>query len=292
MVQTKKPKPNLKMKKLLTLPFLFLFLITGCSKSDDENTVALKAETLMNVSYGTDGEQKMDIYLPEGRNDNTKVVLLLHGGSWISGDKADISSIVPIIQLQFPDYAIVNVNYRLATQNSPAFPKQIDDIKSVIQHLENNNYHISDDYAFIGFSAGAHLSILYGYAYDTDHDVKAICDVVGPADFTDPEYTSHPLYASASQALIGTATPTQQQIETVSPVAHITAQSPPTISFYGGQDYLVPASQGPILKSNLDAAGVSNEFNFYPDGGHGDWDDATYQEVYGKIAQFLTTHLK
>lgn len=280
------------MKKLLTLPFLFLFLITGCSKSDDENTVTLKAETLMNVSYGTDGEQKIDIYLPEGRNDNTKVVLLLHGGSWISGDKTDISSIVPIIQLQFPDYAIVNVNYRLATQNSPAFPKQIDDIKSVIQYLENNNYHISNDYAFIGFSAGAHLSMLYGYAYDTDHDVKAICDVVGPADFTDPEYTSHPLYASASQALIGTATPTQQQIETVSPVAHITAQSPPTISFYGGQDYLVPASQGPILKSNLDAAGVSNEFNFYPNGGHGDWDDATYQEVYGKIAQFLTTHLK
>ena len=292
MVQVKKPKPNLKMKKLLTLPFLFLFLITGCSKSDDENTVTLKAETLMNVSYGTDGEQKIDIYLPEGRNDNTKVVLLLHGGSWISGDKTDISSIVPIIQLQFPDYAIVNVNYRLATQNSPAFPKQIDDIKSVIQYLENNNYHISNDYAFIGFSAGAHLSMLYGYAYDTDHDVKAICDVVGPADFTDPEYTSHPLYASASQALIGTATPTQQQIETVSPVAHITAQSPPTISFYGGQDYLVPASQGPILKSNLDAAGVSNEFNFYPNGGHGDWDDATYQEVYGKIAQFLTTHLK
>jgi len=292
LVQVKKPKPNLKMKKLLTLPFLFLFLITGCSKSDDENTVTLKAETLMNVSYGTDGEQKIDIYLPEGRNDNTKVVLLLHGGSWISGDKTDISSIVPIIQLQFPDYAIVNVNYRLATQNSPAFPKQIDDIKSVIQYLENNNYHISNDYAFIGFSAGAHLSMLYGYAYDTDHDVKAICDVVGPADFTDPEYTSHPLYASASQALIGTATPTQQQIETVSPVAHITAQSPPTISFYGGQDYLVPASQGPILKSNLDAAGVSNEFNFYPNGGHGDWDDATYQEVYGKIAQFLTTHLK
>jgi len=279
------------MKKLLALPLLFLFLITGCSNSDDNNNAPLVAQTLMNVSYGTDAKQKIDIYLPEGRNENTKVVVLLHGGSWVEGDKSDLSYLIPVIQLQFPDYAIVNVGYRLATLNSPAFPKQIDDIKGVIQHLESNDYHISDDYAFIGFSAGAHLSMLYGYAYDTDHDVKAICDVVGPADFTDPEYTSHPLYSSAATALIGTPAPTQEQILSVSPVAHITAQSPATLSFCGGQDPLVPATQGPRLKSALDTAGVKNEFNFYPDGGHGNWDDTTYNEVYSKIAAFLTKHL-
>jgi len=279
------------MKKLLALPLLFLFLITGCSNSDDNNDARLVAQTLMNVSYGTDAQQKIDIYLPEGRNENTKVVVLLHGGSWVEGDKSDLSYLIPVIQLQFPDYAIVNVGYRLATLNSPAFPKQIDDIRSVIQHLESNNYHISDDYAFIGFSAGAHLSMLYGYAYDTNHDVKAICDVVGPADFTDPEYTSHPLYSSAATALLGTPTPTQEQILSVSPVAHITAQCPATLSFYGGQDPLVPATQGPRLKSALDTAGVQNEFNFYPDGGHGNWDDATYNEVYSKIAVFLAKHL-
>jgi len=280
------------MKKLLVLPFLLLFLLTGCSSDDNKNVNAnLAAQELYNVPYGTDGEQKIDIYLPANRTEDTKVILLLHGGSWVEGDKSDMTYLVPIIKLQFPNHAIVNINYRLATVNSPAFPKQINDIQQVISLLKNSDYHISDDYAFIGFSAGGHLAMLYSYAYDTNHDVKAICDVVGPADFTDPEYTSHPLYPSAAQALIGTSTPTQEQIIAVSPVAHITAQSAPTISFYGGQDFLVPATQGPRLKAALDTAGIYNEFNFYPDGGHGDWDQATYNEVYAKLAAFLTAHL-
>lgn len=282
------------MKKLFLLPLLFLFLLTSCS-GDDDNTVkqddnALRLE-LLDVSYGSDAEQTIDLYLPAGRTENTKVILLLHGGSWVAGSKDDMTPLIPVIRQQFPNHAIVNINYRLATQGSPAFPKQIEDIQKVIQYLEREKYALSDDYAFIGFSAGGHLAMLYSYAYDTDHDVKAVCDVVGPADFSDPEYLSHPLYASASLALIGTATPTAEQILTVSPVAHITAQSPATLSFYGGVDPLVPATQGLRLKAALDAAGVYNEFNFYENGGHADWDDATFQEVYGKIAIFLSTRL-
>lgn len=278
------------MKTLLALPFFILLLLTGCSNSDDKDTVSLKAETLTDVSYGSDAQQKIDIYLPDGRDNDTKVILLLHGGSWVGGDKADVASLIPILQIQFPDHAFVNINYRLASETSAAYPKQIDDIRSVIQHLKTNNYNISDDYAFIGFSAGAHLSLLYGYAYDTNREIKAICDVVGPSDFTDPNYTSHPLYPSASQVLVGSPAPTPQQIATINPVSHITAQSPPTISFYGGQDPLVPATQGPRLKAALDAAGITNEFNLYPDGGHGDWDQATYAEVYSKMTEFLRAH--
>jgi len=280
------------MRKLLLLPILSLFLIIGCTSSDDNNNNddPLVEKQLLNVAYGSDAEQKMDVYLPANRDKNTKVVLLLHGGSWIEGNKSDLSYVVPVIQSQFPDYAIVNINYRLATDNSPAFPKQIQDIQKAIQYLKNSNYTISANYAFIGFSAGAHLSMLYGYSYNTTGDIKAICNVVGPADFSDPAYTAHPLYPYAALNLIGTSSPTQSQISEVSPVAHITAQSPPTISFYGGQDPLVPASQGPRLKEALDNVNVYNEFNFYPNGGHADWDNATMLEVYGKITAFLQNH--
>ena len=41
------------------------------------------------------------------------------------------------------------------------------------------------------------------------------------------------------------------------------------------------------LKAKLDAAGVYNEFNFYPDGGHADWDATTFAEVYNKVEAFL-----
>ncbi|MGQ2983922.1 alpha/beta hydrolase fold domain-containing protein [Flavobacterium sp.] len=276
------------MKKYLSLlPLLFLFLITGCSSDDSTTDAPLTARNILNVAYGSDAQQSMDVYLPAGRDEDTKVIVLVHGGAWTSGSKDDITSLVSLLQQRFPSHAIVNINYRLATENSPAMPKQIDDIESVLNHLEASDYHVSDDYAFIGFSAGAHLSMLYAYAYDTEHDVKAVVDVVGPADFTDPEYLAHDLYPVAALYLVGTSAPTTAQIASISPASHITTQSPPTLSFYGGVDPLVPATQGPRLKAKLDQAGVYNEFNFYPDGGHGDWDVATYAEVYNKVEAFL-----
>jgi acetyl esterase/lipase len=280
------------MKKYLLLQIMLLFLITGCSSDDsDNNNEPLAARNILNVAYGSDSQQTMDIYLPAGRDEDTKVIILVHGGAWTSGSKDDITSLVPLLQQRFPEHAVVNINYRLATDTSPAMPKQINDIDEVISHLKNIDYVISDDYAFIGFSAGAHLSMLYSYEYDTDHDVKAVCNVVGPADFTDPAYATHPAYQMAGLYLIGTSTPSQQQIGAVSPVTHINAQSAPTITFYGGQDPLIPASQGPRLKAKLDQEGVYNEFNFYPEGGHGDWDPVTYQQVYVKIENFIRQRL-
>lgn len=281
------------MKKLLLLPFLFLFII-GCG-SDDSNTTApvvetLSAKTLMDVAYGTDPMQKMDVYLPEGRTDDTKVVVLIHGGFWVAGDKADMTGAVPVIKQNFPGYAIVNINYRLAGLGSPAYPKQIEDIQKVLQHLEGSDYVVSDDYAFVGVSAGAHLSMLYAYKYDTEHDVKVVADIVGPADFTDPAYAEHPQYENAAMALLGTTTPTPHQIAEVNPVEYITTQSAPTISFYGGQDELIPSSQGGILEGALNASGVPNEFNFYADGGHFDWDMLTMQDMYSKLVLFFNEH--
>jgi len=282
------------MKKPLIL-LLFLSFLTSCSSDDNNDTVEPRydssvALTLTDVAYGSDPEQTLDIYLPAGRDNDTKVLVMIHGGAWIEGDKDDFTDAVAIVRAQFPDFGIVNINYRLATATSSAYPKQIDDIKLVLEHLENGGYVISNDYAFLGASAGAHLAMLYSYKYDTDHDVKAIVDIVGPADFTDPEYLSHPLYGFASQALVGTQTPTTAQIAEVSPAEYINSNAAPTLSFYGGVDPLVPASQGPRLKAKLDAAGVYNEFNFYADGGHGDWDEATYAEVYAKIQAFLQNH--
>ncbi|MFP9099792.1 alpha/beta hydrolase fold domain-containing protein [Flavobacterium sp. RHBU_24] len=282
------------MKTKFLLLFIFAGLLSACSSDDNNNQqqAPLAAAEYANVQYGTDPGQTMDVYLPAGRTADTKVIILIHGGAWIAGSKEDFADFIPVIKQEFPDDAIVNINYRLATETSAAFPKQMEDLQKVIAFLKNSDYVIDNTYALIGASAGAHLAMLYGYEYDTAHEVKAICDIVGPADFFDPEYVSNPLYPFAAQYLLGTTTPTQQQIESVSPIAHITAQSPPTLSFYGGADPLIPATQGPRLKAALDEAGVVNEFNFYATGGHGDWDDATYEDVYLRITSFFEAHFE
>ena len=183
------------MKKYLVWIVVFVVLV-GCNKTEDivENE-HLPAKALLNVVYGNDSEQIMDVYLPSGRDENTKTIVLVHGGGWSGGDKSSFDYYVPVLQAQFPGCAVVNVNYRLATVASPAIPKQVEDLEQMVSFLKASDYHISTDFAFIGASASAHLSMLYAYHYDENHDVKALSSIVGPTDFTDPAYTANPLYS-------------------------------------------------------------------------------------------------
>ena len=277
--------------KLYALPLLLLFLTFGCSNSDDVVEIQnLPAQTLLNVSYGTDSEQIADIYLPANRTSATKTIILIHGGGWSGGSKADFTAILPEAQAEFPNYAIVNMDYRLGTPQSPGFPKQIQDIETLIAHLKSSSYQISNKYAMIGASAGAHLSMLYAYRYDPQHEVKAVVSIVGPTDFTDPNFVGNPLFTDGLAPLVGNTT-FQENPEiyaVVSPVTHVNAQSPPTAMFFGNADPLIPNSQGPILKQKLDQFGVFNEMTYY-DGGHGNWDEPSLVNFQQKVIAFITS---
>ncbi|SCY04926.1 alpha/beta hydrolase [Flavobacterium caeni] len=275
------------MKKYLLL--LFVGLLWNCSSSDDQNAV-LPAQQLSNVSYGPDAQQVYDIDLPEGRNAaTTKVIVLVHGGAWYGGSKSDMAGAVAFARLQFPYHAIVNMEYRLATAESPAYPKQIDDIVSVIAHLESGGYHISKQYGFMGVSAGAHLSMLYAYGFDPNNNVRAVCSLVGPTDFTDPAYAGSELQTTLFPYLVG-ASPSAELVAEVSPALRVTGSAPPTIQFAGNADPLIPISQGERLEAALDAAGVTNSRHVY-DAGHGNFSFGDSQDIYGKLGTFFATHL-
>ena len=273
------------------LPVLLLIFNLGCNSSDENNKatkeVVLPAQDIMNVSYGNDPEQKMDVYLPAGRGESTKVFILVHGGGWSGGSKADFNYVIPLLESQFPDHAIVNINYRLATAQSPAFPKQVQDIEEVVQFLKDSDYNVSEEYAFIGASAGAHLAMLYSYKYDTQNNVKAVCNIVGPADFTDPYYTANPYYNYAALYLVGSVGAQPEAAIAVSPALHVNADSPTTIMFYGGQDPLVPSSQANRLKAKLDQYNVYIEYYLYANGGHGNWNQQTMNDFQDKLINFF-----
>ena len=180
--------------KLVKLIFLGLgiVLINSCSnESLNENESNILDSSIsyqeLNIAYGNDDNQKFDLYLPENRTLNTKVMILVHGGGWSSGDKSEMNPIKDLLHQDFPEIAIVNINYRLADENNNPYPMQIEDITSVINFLKNNKtkYTISENLAFIGISAGAHLSLLWSYAFDVNSNVKMVCSIVGPTNFTD-----------------------------------------------------------------------------------------------------------
>lgn len=269
------------------LPILVIALSSCNTDSVTSDTTAEK--NLLNVSYGSHPQQIFDLYLPANRSAaSTKTLILVHGGGWTSGDKGDMNYVTNIIKQYLPGYAVANINYRLASVGNPAFPMQLDDITAVINKLKNtSDYAISDNFGFIGVSAGGHLSLLYSYVYNSNNDVKMACSIVGPTDFTDPNYLNNPFTVASFQSVTGVSyNDNPAYYQQLSPLSRATSTSPPTILFYGNQDPLIPTTQGVNMHARLDQLGVYNEFTLY-NGGHGDWVLADQLDAYAKLVAFI-----
>ena len=77
------------MKRGLLIFALVIFLFS-CNKeiNPDPNPGSVPEKTELNVGYGTDALQKIDVYLPANRTTTTtKVIILVHGGGWSQGIK-------------------------------------------------------------------------------------------------------------------------------------------------------------------------------------------------------------
>lgn len=288
--------------KSLKAIYLSLFLIISllsCKSDDTSNDVEnLDANLIykeLDVSYGDNNDQKFDIYLPANRTLDTKFIILVHGGGWTSGDKTNMDGFINIIQQSFPNLGIVNINYRLADDDNPAFPMQLDDITLIINQLKEDQsfYTISDEFGFLGVSAGAHLGMLWSYAFDAENKTRMTCSIVGPTNFTDPAYLDDTFNTVLQDYLSIFPNQTTAYLESVSPFHQVTSSAPPTILFYGGQDPLIPTTQGIEMNDKLTVLGVTHEFTLYPDEGHG-WvgeGGTSALDTWFKLKAFMETHL-
>jgi acetyl esterase/lipase len=277
---------------------IILFFVSSCKKEDD--TVSITASTKLNVSYGSDSAQKMDVYLPPNRTIvNTKVMIMIHGGGWTSGDKADLTGFVDTLKKRFPSYAIFNVNYRLSANPNNLFPTQEMDIKAAIEYIysKKNEYMISNKYVLLGASAGAHLAMLQGYKYNIPVKAKAVVSFFGPSDLTDMYndlVNGDPVYLAVLVDAVGT-TPSIDPVlyYNSSPINFINSSAAiPTILIHGGQDPLVSPTQSLAVQTKLFTMGIANQFVFYPLGGHGNWSAVTYTDSFNKIQAFLQANVE
>ena len=169
---------------------------------------------------------------------------------------------------------------------------QIDDITTIVNQLKaNKDYYImSQDFGFVGISAGAHLALLWSYAFDTQDNIKMVCSIVGPTNFTDPAYlnTTSPDIQELIE-LYG-INPATEFLEEISPYHQVTNQAPPTILFYGGQDPLVPTTQGTAMQERLLELSVIHEFTLYQNEGHG-WTGINLFDTWTKLKLFTTNYL-
>ncbi len=183
---------------------LFVLLLTisfvSCKKDGGVLTdpvITVEAETILNVSYGSHALQKMDVYLPANRSSTTSLIVFVHGGSFISGDKSDFTYLVK--ELVRANFAVLNVNYRLVDatglydtpvkhiESAVKIKDQVADIATIVNYAisKAKDWKISETkMGLAGHSAGATLSLLYSYDALNTNKVKAVANLAGSLDHT------------------------------------------------------------------------------------------------------------
>lgn len=273
---------------------MVLLTIISCKEKTDVE-IKLEASSKTDVAYGTDAMQKMDYYLPPGRStESTKVMVLIHGGAWAAGDKSEFASYMDTLKRRFPDYALFNINYRLATTTANTFPTQENDLGAALDFIYNkrSEFNISDKFVLFGTSAGGHLALLRSYKYTSPVKVKAVINFFGPSDmvdmFSNPPSGINPMLIAILVG--GTPASNAAAYFQSSPINFVTAQSPPTLTFQGGLDPLVKPSQQSALHAKLDLYSVVNEYILYPNENHG-WLGVNLSKSFDEIEVFLDANV-
>ena len=234
---------------------------------------------LNQVAYGLDPRQTLEIeYRPNDAN-QTPMVLFIHGGSWISGDK----SVMRRYQQQVVDagYGYVSMNYRFIMTGA-TYLDMLDDIQLVIQFLKDFASDLNVDttrMAMVGESAGAHLAMLYAYRNVSPIPIEFAMALVPPVDFTDPGYLSFgdpTVQLFLANGLMATSLIGPEDLVAngypdawmdASPIHHLSTAIP-TLIGYAGLDELIPLSNMEGFLMAATAINAPIEAIFFPNSGH------------------------
>jgi acetyl esterase/lipase len=280
------------------------------------NTDHIKRKWL-DIAYATASPaQKLDIYLPDDGDGPFPVILNIHGGGWIGGDKA-FAQVTSMLEGLSRGYAVVAINYRLSGE--AIWPAQINDCKAAIRWVRANadQYGLNPDkIAAWGGSAGGHLSAIVGTSGDVkaledlsqgnpevSSSIQAVVDWFGPTDFLKMDEhllasgvkkpKKHSTPDSPESKLIGkNLEDAPDLVKAVNPETYVSADDPPFLIQHGLEDKLVPYQGSVVLARKLgDVLGHENvSLELFPNTGHG---GPTFgsEENLEKVYRFLDKHL-
>lgn len=264
-------KQTFKLLSILWIPFMLFFI--ACSSNSDTEPDFLAAREILDESYGSDPKQNMDVYLPAGRTQSeTPLLIYIHGGGWIDGDKSEFLQVKTVLESEFQGYAFVSLNYRLFdfASGSNGLADQEQDIISAFDYIESqlSAWNISDDFIISGASAGGHLALLHAYKNNTS-DLKAAVVFFPPTDLTEFFEFNNLTSLLLTSLLGGTPSTAASAYLESSPTTFVDSQDVPTIFFHGDLDTVVPISQSELLKEKLQEENVRHQFTTVQGQGHG-----------------------
>lgn len=229
----------------------------------------------------------------------------VHGGAWIHGRRSELGAWNR--WLNGLGYDVFDVEYRLPPPER--WRDEVGDVKCALGWLAANaaRYQVDPERISVtGHSAGGNLAMLAAYSTGDPQlppscavpevRVKSVVNFYGPADL-DLLYRSSGSPAYAQDALRryigGTLAQHPERYRAVSPLSHVGANLPPTLTILGTSDRIVPADQAEALHRAIARAGGTHELYLLPATDHGfdaNWGGFGTQITRAKIERFLEQH--
>jgi acetyl esterase/lipase len=299
-------KIMIAMKKIsLYLILIFSILLSSCSRKLTSSVDLSTAEkeiiykVLKDVSYGSDAEQTMDIYLSQKSKSYGKcnyTVVFIHGGGYYFSDKSQEERYIQPYQSK--GLNVVNLNYRLKR----GVPLATADLTHALNFLKatNDEYDLNLKNVIVtGFSAGAHMATNVGLSQNNPEyphklndgiKIKGIINFAGPVDRFDlleKIFTEHEneQFRAVGKALFSPEDyESKETMAIYEPITYFDQSDPPVFLWQGGLDDQVPPVTFerfvPMLRKGKDV------IMYLPNGKHSP-NKEEFENAYTEIFKFL-----
>ena len=309
-----------KFMKIVCVVLLAMFVAVGCGgpsvMPSSSGTFSSVDPTHKDLAYAdVSSAQKLDLYIPTSGNGPFPVVIMVHGGGFMFGDKADGAGLTGVDQLLAAGYAVASINYRLSGE--AIYPAQIYDTKAAVRFLRANaeTYNLNPDkFGAWGASAGGNLVSLLGTTCgvaelegdlgnaDQSSCVQTVVDWFGPIDFlkmqeqlTEAGCSAKTDEASSPESkLVGEPIQTvPEKVALTNPMNYITADDAPFFIENGTADCNIPPVQNKNLADALSAVIGADKVTYVSleGAGHGGSQFET-EENLKLVIEFLDKYLK
>lgn len=235
-------------------------------------------QTFFNMSYGTHERQVVDLCIPDDASGDMGLVLFIHGGAWISGDKKSYEGGMNYGASEL-GIATASVNYRYISDDVDLLDV-LDDIDAALAVIRNKGAELGvniNRVLLTGDSAGGHLSLLYAYARKSTAPITpvAVISNSGPTDLYDDNFYHNNALgnetvicdlmskACGQRFTYDTKETARQALYSVSPIAYVSSDCVPTVINHGTADSIVPFSNAQALDALLTQYGVEHVLNAY-----------------------------
>ena len=230
---------------------------------------------------------RLDFYQPANSLKPVPCIIVIHGGSWRSGDSQQLAPLNSYLAGR--GYAVAAINYRLAPRWR--FPAANDDVMAAFNFLKTHadSLHLDPQrFVLLGRSAGGHLALLAAYTL-RDPAIRGVISFYGPTDLHwSYAHPGNPLVIDTHNILHAFLGGSPQEVaatyDAASPLRFVNSSTPPTLLIHGGRDELVSIRHSERLAESLKQNHVPHFLLHLPWATHGA--DFNFSGPFGQMSTY------